>query len=344
MDDSKQESIKQPKDDNSKLVKEFQKMINEDEKLKQFAQEKFPDMIGKEAVKEETPADEKPEGDNEEQKKADKDLESIIDMRILDMLRLLEEYRKKCIHVDDDYVEAQRAEEKFKKTLNKATKKQRAQIQSFQEKELKSIEATQRQQFEEFSKAWDEYMADYEATAFLSLEKLKERQMKEYEEFKAKHDKEVKKKMKFSKDILDLRHKQEKLIKLQQYEKAEDLGEKADRLEKKERQKIEKQLKKQWVNSKNKLKASQEKALTALLKRIQRDKNEQLRQRHEDSQKLIKRNRNLVTNLLYKQNIETKKVIDQVEQTLRMTKMDKLFTPDMSRYKTALPCKRKKIK
>lgn len=102
-------------------------------------------------------------------------------------------------------------------------------------------------------------------------------------------------------------------------------------------------LNKQWVKSKNKLKAKQEKALTALLKRIQRDKNEQLRQRHEDSQKLIKRNKNLVTNLLYKQNIETKKVIDQVEQTLRMTKMEKMFTPDMSRYRTALPAKRKKL-
>lgn len=38
-------------------------------------------------------------------------------------------------------------------------------------------------QFEEFTQAWDEYMQDYEATAYLSLEKLKERHMKEYEEF-----------------------------------------------------------------------------------------------------------------------------------------------------------------
>lgn len=58
----------------------------------------------------------------------------------------------------------------------------------------------------------------------MSLEKLKERQMKEYEEFKAKHDKEIKKKIKFSKDILELRHKYEKLIKLQQYERAEEVS------------------------------------------------------------------------------------------------------------------------
>ena len=91
-------------------------------------------------------------------------------MRILDMLRLLEEYRRKCIEVDDDYIEAKRAEDKFEKTLAKATKKQKEQIRTFQEKELRSIELTQQQQYKEFSDAWDEYMADYEATAYLSLE------------------------------------------------------------------------------------------------------------------------------------------------------------------------------
>jgi len=37
-------------------------------------------------------------------------------------------------------------------------------------------------QFFEFSKAWDAFMADYEATAYLSLEKLKERHQKEIDE------------------------------------------------------------------------------------------------------------------------------------------------------------------
>ena len=107
--------------------------------------------------------------------------------------------------------------------------------------------------------------------------------------------------------------------------------------------KHDKKIRKIIITKEKKLKESQEKAIAALLKRIQRDRNEQLRQRQEDSQKLIKRNRNLMANILYKQNIETKKVIDQVEQTLRMTKMDKMYKPDMDRYKTALPSKRKKL-
>lgn len=177
--------------------------------------------------------------------------------------------------------------------------------------------------------------------------------MKEYQEFQDKCKNDIKKQMKFSKDILELRHKQDKLIKLQKFEEAESIAgkykqhnllAKADKLEQKEQIELEKKARKYMTKKENKLKEKQEKALGALLNRIKRDKNEQLRQRQEDSQKLIKRNRNLVTNLLYKQNIESKTVIDQVEQTLRMTKMDKIFTPDMSRFNTALPAKRKKIK
>ena len=45
--------------------------------------------------------------------------------------------------------------------------------------------------------------------------------MKEYQKFEEKCKHEVSKQMKFSKDILELRHKQDKLIKLQKYEEAE---------------------------------------------------------------------------------------------------------------------------
>ncbi len=59
-------------------------------------------------------------------------------------------------------------------------------------------------QFEEFTQAWDEYMQDYEATAYLSLEKLKERHMKEYEEFQDKIQQDLKKKMKYSKELIEI--------------------------------------------------------------------------------------------------------------------------------------------
>lgn len=48
-------------------------------------------------------------------------------------------------------------------------------------------------------------------------------------------------------------------------------------------------------------------ALAALLKRIQRDRNEQLKHRQMDSQRLIQRNKNLLLDLLNKQNTETRR-------------------------------------
>ena len=51
-----------------------------------------------------------------------------------------------------------------------------------QEQELATIEAAQKAQFEEFNKAWDKYMADYEVAAFESVEQLKERHLQELAE------------------------------------------------------------------------------------------------------------------------------------------------------------------
>merc|ERR1719191_1660580 len=52
------------------------------------------------------------------------------------------------------------------------------------------------------------------------------------------------------------------------------------------------------------LQSQQQKALAALLKRIQRDRGEQIRHRQTDSQRLIQRNKNLKADLAKKQHLE----------------------------------------
>ena len=97
------------------------------------------------------------------------------DSKVLDFLRLLEEYRRKC-EEEGNYSEAKKARSKFDELLKKETIRQKNNIRAAQEHELQNIEAAQKAQFLEFSQAWDNYMSDYEATAYLSLEKLKVRQ------------------------------------------------------------------------------------------------------------------------------------------------------------------------
>ena len=102
------------------------------------------------------------------------------DNKVLDFLRLLEEYRKKC-EIEGNYQEAKKARGKFDELLRKETVRQKNNIRAAQEQELQNIEAAQKAQFLEFSQAWDNYMSDYEATAYLSLEKLKEKHMLEFQ-------------------------------------------------------------------------------------------------------------------------------------------------------------------
>ena len=81
-----------------------------------------------------------------------------------------------------------------------------------------------------------------------------------------------------------------------------------------------------------KLRHQQQLALAALLKRIQRDRNEQLKHRQQDSQRLIQRNKNILNDLLNKQNAETKRTLENLKQTLGMTKLDKLYEPESANH------------
>ena len=94
--------------------------------------------------------------------------------------------------------------------------------------------------------------------------------------------------MKFSRDLIELRDKEQKLVKMKRYEEAEKIKMKADLLEEFERNKLGSEVSKYSNSNFNfvfqmntvvqkkeaKLRHQQQLALAALLKRIQRDRNE----------------------------------------------------------------------
>jgi hypothetical protein len=235
--------------------------------------------------------------------------------KVLDFLQLLEEYRLKC-ESEGNYPEAKKAQLKFQELRKKETVRQLQQIKDSQEKELQSLEEAQNTQIEDFNKAWDAYMAEYEATAYKSLEKLKEKHIAEYQEFMEKITAEAQKKVKHSKELLALRQKQQTLAKQKNYEEAEKIKEKADQLEGVEDEKNETIVKRIIETKEKKLRQQQQAALAALLKRIQRDRSEQIKHREVDSNRLAMRNRNLVNGLILKQNAEAKKTLQQVKESL----------------------------
>jgi hypothetical protein len=170
-------------------------------------------------------------------------------------------------------------------------------------------------------------MSDYEATAYLSLEKLKEKHMLEFTQFQERIRRELRQKMKFSKDLLDLRDREAKMVRMKLYDEAEKIKVKADMLEEFERNKLEAEMQTVIEKKEAKLRHNQQLALAALLKRIQRDRNEQLKHRQQDSQRLIQRNKIILNDTLGKQNLETKKTLEQLKFTLNLTKMDATPAP-----------------
>merc|ERR1719389_1165774 len=220
----------------------------------------------------------------------------------LTLLKRLHGYRKKC-EANGEYVEAQKARRKYEELRAKEEDRQRRLVEQAQQHEMNEVEQAQKQQFLGFSAAWDKYMADYESTAYMSLERLKEQHAQEFAAFQERLRNQPKP-VKHSRELLELRRKQEALAKLGQYEEAYKVKDSADHLEEWETARSSSLVGDSARRQEARLRQQQAKALAALLKRIQRDRGEQIRHRQTDSQRLIQRNKNLKADLSKKQHLE----------------------------------------
>merc|ERR1719460_1813588 len=109
----------------------------------------------------------------------------------LTLLKRLHSYRKEC-ESNGEYVEAQKARRKYEELRSKEEERQRRLVEQAQQHEMNEVEQAQKQQFLEFSSSWDRYMADYESTAYMSLERLKEQHAQEFAEFQERMRKQQK--------------------------------------------------------------------------------------------------------------------------------------------------------
>lgn len=240
------------------------------------------------------------------------------DSRVVKLIKQLNTHFRNW-EKDKEFGEAKIVKHKLEILKKKELKRQKDYLRANQEKELISIENSQKMQFYEFSQAWDTFMSDYEATAYLSLEKLKERHSKEISDFQNEFKENIESKIKYSKKVYDLKRRVEALINMRNYEEADKYKMFLIKLEAEERGVKVKELKKHATTKEKQMKALHQQQMAALLKRIQRDRNEQLKHRQKDSQKLIQRNRNILVDLLSKQNTEARRTGQYVQYTLGST-------------------------
>jgi len=233
----------------------------------------------------------------------------------LSLMKRLNEYRKQC-ETYGEYVEAKKARGKLEELKSKEATRQRQLVLQAQNHEMREVEHAQKQQFLEFSSAWDRYMADYESTAYMSLERLRERHAAEFAAYEEKLQRMPNHAAKFSREFLELKRKQQALAKLGHYAEAQQVKVTAQNLEKWETAKNTSEHQERIRRLQQRLRQRQQRALAALLKRIQRDRGEQIRQRQADSQRLIQRNKNLKTDLKKKQHLEFQRAESAIKSIL----------------------------
>ena len=94
---------------------------------------------------------------------------------------------------------------------------------------------------------------------------------------------EFKAKVKLTKELMDMRKQVHILISTKMIEEAERLKNECDLREAAERAEVDRQIEEVLRKQEERLRNKQQMALAALLKRIQRDRNEQLKHRQMDS-------------------------------------------------------------
>jgi len=107
-------------------------------------------------------------------------------------------------------------------------------------------------------------------------------------------------------------------VKVKKYSEAEKIKHQADILEEWERSQKEKELDDIIEKKTLALRRQQQRSLNVLLKRIQKDRDQQLKSRQNDSQKLILKNRNLRNELLAKHAIEARHAIENIRNNLAL--------------------------
>lgn len=244
------------------------------------------------------------------------------DQKVLEFLRILDEYRIKC-EKEGNYMEAERATKQLATLRKQEEKRQGKSIRAKQIAERQDVQIAHNMQYAEFNAAWDKYMEEYDQMAQMYIQQMTEKHRNDLSGengFQQRVFIEVSKKpQKFSKELLNWRRRQHLLAKQKNYAEAQKLKRLADALEVKEKKKMKIAQKQSIAKKEASFRAEQQKELAALLKRIDGRRKEHLKQRNQDSKRLLQRNRNVQQVLESKQAVQLQRQEAAIRASLNAT-------------------------
>lgn len=238
------------------------------------------------------------------------------DPKVLEFLRILEEYRVKC-EEEGNYLEAGRAHKQLSVLRKQEEKRQQKAIKARQISERQDVQLAHNMQFSDFNASWDRYMEEYDSMAQMYIQQMTERHAMVLLEFQKQLRAEIAARPpRWSHDLLEIRRKQHVNARNKNYAEAQKLKKMSDVIEEKERREMEQGQSIIFARREAKYRQQQQAELQALLKRIECRRKEHIKQRNLDSKRLLQRNRNVQAVLESKQAMECQRLFDEIRKTL----------------------------
>jgi hypothetical protein len=238
------------------------------------------------------------------------------DPKVLEFLRILEEYRLKC-EEEGNYLEAGRAYKQLSVLRKQEEKRQQKAIKARQISERQDVQLAHNMQFSDFNSAWDKYMEEYDTMAQMYIQQMTERHAMVLLEFQKQLRAEIAARPpRWSHDLMETRRRQHVNARNKNYAEAQKLKKQCDQIEEKERREMEQGQSVIFARKEAKYRQQQQAELQALLKRIECRRKEHIKQRNLDSKRLLQRNRNVQAVLESKQAMESQRLFDEIKKTL----------------------------
>jgi len=227
---------------------------------------------------------------------------------------VLDDHRVECEN-EGDYEEAKATYMRLCELRRDDDSRSRDELLNRQQMEAESVEMAHDREQAYFFGVWDKRMSEFEETAEEALGKLREKHELELctfqEQFAARESQRT---PKLSRDLLNLRRIQEALVKQKDYNEAMKVKRDADKVEAKELMALQAKGQETLRIKVAEIQRRQNQEYEALAKRIQRSRDEALRQRDHEYKRMLQRYNNVKISLSAHHRQEARAVIAAAER------------------------------
>ena len=224
------------------------------------------------------------------------------DMPLDEYIRILAEYRAACEN-RENYKEAELVQHVLKHLRLEEETRHVKGLTEQQEAERRGLEEAHMMEFANFNKIWNERIDAFEEHQLDAQAAMLERHSQELAAFRAEMADGEHRRVKYSKDLLNLRSIQQTLAQQRNYADAQKVKLKGDKIESLEFEKISREKAEIFARKEAQMLQQHRQELAALSKRMERGKLELERSRKKELEMLLQRYNNVRRGLESQQNI-----------------------------------------